>query len=136
MMNTQVNDSNSNQVSLSSKLGPKLLLVDFWAAWCATCRAENPNVVKVYNKFKNKGFDILGVSLDRTKEDWIKAIEKDNLTWTQVSDLLYFNSAAARIYLVRAIPTNFLLDQNGTIIAKNLRVEALYSKVKELLSAK
>ena len=131
-----LNDVNGNPISLSSKIGPKLLLVDFWAAWCAPCRAENPNVVKVYNEFKNKGFDILGVSLDRTKEDWIKAIEKDNLTWTQVSDLLYFNSAAARIYLVRAIPANFLLDQNGTIIAKNLRGEALYNKVKELLSVK
>ena len=131
-----LNDSNGNPVSLSSKLGPKLLLVDFWAAWCAPCRAENPNEVKVYKEFKNKGFDILGVSLDRTKEDWIKAIEKDNLAWTQVSDLLYFNSAAARIYLVRAIPANFLLDQNGTIIAKNLRGEALYNKVKELLSVK
>ena len=131
-----LNDVNGNPISLSSKIGPKLLLVDFWAAWCAPCRAENPNVLKVYNEFKNKGFDILGVSLDRTKEDWIKAIEKDHLTWTQVSDLLYFNSAAARIYLVGAIPANFLLDQNGTIIAKNLRGEVLYNKVKELLSVK
>jgi peroxiredoxin len=129
-------DQNGVPVSLYSKLGSKLLLVDFWAAWCAPCRAENPSVVKVYNEFKSKGFDIFGVSLDRTKEDWIQAIAKDNLTWTHVSDLLYWNSAAAKLYAVKSIPANFLLDQNGIILAKNIRGEDLYNKVKELLGGK
>jgi len=128
-----LNDVNGVPVTLSSKVGAKLLLIDFWAAWCAPCRKENPNIVKVYNEFKSKGFDILGVSLDRNKEDWIQAIAKDNLTWTQVSDLLYWNSAAAKLYLVTSIPANFLLDKNGIIIAKNIRGEALATKVKELL---
>jgi peroxiredoxin len=131
-----LNDVNGVPVSLSSKIGTKLLLIDFWAAWCAPCRAENPNLVKVYNEFKSKGFDVLGVSLDRKKEDWIQAIAKDNLTWTQVSDLLYWNSPVARSYLVTAIPANFLLDKNGIIIAKNIRGEALSAKVKELLDKK
>jgi peroxiredoxin len=128
-----LNDVNGVPVTLSSKVGAKLLLIDFWAAWCAPCRKENPNVVKVYNEFKNKGFDIMGVSLDRKKEDWVQAIAKDNLTWTQVSDLLFWNSAAAKLYLVTSIPANFLLDKNGIIVAKNIRGEALAAKVKELL---
>ncbi len=128
-----LNDVNGVPVTLSSKVGAKLLLIDFWAAWCAPCRKENPNIVKVYNEFKSKGFDILGVSLDRNKEDWIQAIAKDNLTWTQVSDLLYWNSASAKLYLVTSIPANFLLDKNGIIIAKNIRGEALATKVRELL---
>ena len=88
------------------------------------------------NEFKSKGFDVFGVSLDRTKEDWVQAIAKNYLTWTQVSDLLYWNSAAAKLYAVRSIPANFLLDQDGTIVAKNIRGEALYNKVKELLIGK
>jgi peroxiredoxin len=129
-----LNDIYGNPVSLSSKIGSELLLVDFWAAWCSPCRFENPNVVKVYNEFNKKGFDILGVSLDRTKADWVRAIADDKLTWTNVSDLQYFNSTAAKLYAVSAIPSNFLLDKNGIIIAKNIRGEALYNKVKELLS--
>lgn len=128
-----LNDVNGNPVSLYSKVGAKLLLVDFWAAWCGPCRQENPNVVKVYNEFSKKGFDVFGVSLDRTKEDWVKAISDDKLTWTHVSDLQYWNSAAAKLYAVNAIPANFLLDANGTIVARNLREEALYNKVKEVL---
>jgi peroxiredoxin len=123
-------------VSLSSKIGAQLLLIDFWAAWCSPCRAENPNVVKVYKEFSSKGFDIFGVSLDRSGTDWKKAISDDKLTWTHVSDLQYWNNTAARLYGVNSIPANFLLDKNGIIIAKNLRGEALYNKVKELLEGK
>jgi peroxiredoxin len=131
-----MNDVNGKPVSLSSKIGTKLLLIDFWAGWCSPCRLENPNVLKVYNEFNKKGFDILGVSLDRTKDEWIKAIADDKLPWTQVSDLKYFNSAAAKLYDVTAIPASFLLDEKGTIIATNLRGEALQAKIKELLGTK
>jgi peroxiredoxin len=128
-----LNDVNGNPVSLYSKVGSKLLLIDFWAAWCNPCRQENPNVVKVYREFHKKGFDAFGVSLDRSKEDWIEAIAADKLTWTHVSDLQYWNNAAARLYAVNAIPANFLLDENGMIIARNVRGEDLYNKVKEEL---
>jgi len=131
-----LNDPQGNKVSLSSKIGSKLLLIDFWAAWCSPCRAENPNVVKVYNEFHSQGFDILGVSLDRSGADWNKAISDDKLTWTHISDLQYWNSAAAKLYGVNSIPANFLLDNNGIIIAKNLRGEALYNKVKEVIDVK
>lgn len=130
-----LNDPDGVPVALSAKIGSKLLLIDFWAAWCAPCRAENPNVVKAYQEFHEKGFDILGVSLDRNKGEWLKAIADDKLNWTQVSDLKYFSCAAAKIYAVNSIPANFLLDEKGTIVARNLRGEALYNKVKELLSA-
>jgi peroxiredoxin len=128
-----MNDPEGNQVSLYSKIGSKLLLVDFWAAWCGPCRRENPNVVKVYKEFNKKGFDVFGVSLDQKKDDWVKAIADDNLTWTHVSDLQYWNNAAAKMYAVNAIPANFLLDENGVIIGRNLREDALYNKVKEVL---
>ena len=131
-----MNDPQGNKVSLSSKIGSNILLIDFWAAWCGPCRAENPNVVKVYNEFHSKGFDILGVSLDRSGPDWFKAISDDKLTWTHVSDLQYWNSEAAKLYGVKSIPANFLLDKNGIIIAKNLRGEALHNKIKELVSTK
>ena len=131
-----MNDVDGNPVSLSSKTGSKLLLVDFWAAWCGPCRKENPHIVKVYNEFHKKGFDILGVSLDQKKEDWIKAIADDKLTWTHVSDLQYWSNAAARAYAVNSIPASFLLDETGTIIAKNLRGDDLYNKVKEVLEGK
>ncbi len=128
-----MNDTSGNPVSLSSKLGPKLLLVDFWAAWCTPCRQENPNVVKVYNAFHKKGFDILGVSLDQKKEDWLKAIADDKLTWTHLSDLKYWGNEAAKLYAVNSIPSNFLLDETGTIVGRNLRGDDLYQKVKEVL---
>jgi peroxiredoxin len=131
-----LNDVDGNPVALSSKIGSKLLLIDFWAAWCGPCRQENPNVVKVYTEFRKKGFDVFGVSLDSQKEEWVKAIAEDKLTWTQVSDLLRGNNAAAKLYAVNAIPASFLLDETGTIIAKNLRGEDLYNKVNEILGVK
>jgi peroxiredoxin len=131
-----MNDVDGKPVTLSSKFGTKLLLVDFWAAWCGPCRGENPNVVKVYNEFNKKGFDVFGVSLDQKKEDWVKAIADDKLTWTHVSDLQYWSNAAAKMYAVNSIPANFLLDETGTIIGKNLRGEDLYNKVNEILGAK
>lgn len=120
------------EVKKLSDLRGNIVMIDFWAAWCGPCRRENPNVVKVYEKYKDKGFEIYGVSLDRKKEDWVKAIEKDNLTWTQVSDLSYFNSEAARDYSVNAIPATVLLDKEGRIIARNLRGEALEQKLAEI----
>lgn len=131
-----MSDVNGNPVALSSKLGPKLLLIDFWAAWCNPCRQENPNVVKVYNEFHKKGFDVFGVSLDQKKEAWVKAIADDKLAWTHVSDLQYWNNAAAKLYAVNSIPANFLLDETGKIVGKNLRGEALYNKVNEVLVVK
>jgi len=130
-----LNDVDGNPVALSSKIGSKLLLIDFWAAWCNPCRQENPNLVKVYKEFNKKGFDVFGVSLDRTKEDWVKAIADDRLPWTHVSDLQYWNNSAVKLYAVNAIPANFLLDENGIIIARNLRGEDLYNKVSEMLGA-
>jgi len=128
-----MNDPEGNPVTLYSKVGAKLLLVDFWAAWCGPCRRENPNVVSVYKEFNKKGFDVFGVSLDQKKDDWVKAISDDKLTWTHVSDLQYWNNSAAKIYAVSAIPANFLLDEQGVIIGKNLRGEDLAAKVKEVL---
>jgi peroxiredoxin len=125
-------DENGKTVTLSSFKG-KYVLIDFWASWCGPCRGENPNVVAAYNKFKDKNFTILGVSLDQKKEAWLQAIKADGLTWTQVSDLQYWNSRAARDYGVQSIPANFLVDPSGNIIAQNLRGEALEAKLAEIL---
>ncbi len=122
------------ELALNNALGEKLTLVDFWAAWCKPCRAENPNIVKVYEKYHNKGFNVLGVSLDRTAEAWKKAIEDDGLTWQHVSHVAYFNDPIAKLYNIDAIPAAFLLDENGIIVAKNLRGPALEAKVAELLN--
>ena len=121
------------EVSLNSVLG-KVTLIDFWAAWCKPCRAENPNVLAVYKKYHDKGLNIIGVSLDRNEKDWKKAIAEDKLEWSQVSNLAYFNDEIAKLYNVNAIPAAFLLDENGVIIAKNLRGNALEQKVAELLN--
>lgn len=111
----------------------KLTLIDFWAAWCKPCRAENPNIVAVYNKYKNKGLNVVGVSLDRKSEDWLRAIDADGLEWNHISNLQYFNDPIAKLYGVNAIPAAFLLDENGVIVAKDLRGPALEEKVAELL---
>lgn len=120
-------------VKLSSHLGKGYLLIDFWAAWCGPCRRENPHVVAAYNKYKDKGFDVLGVSLDKKKDAWVAAIKKDNLLWTQVSDLQFWDSAPAKLYGVRAIPSNFLVNKDGIIVAKNLRGEDLENILDDLL---
>ncbi|WCO03456.1 TlpA disulfide reductase family protein [Psychroserpens ponticola] len=118
----------------------KLTLIDFWASWCKPCRRENPNVVKVYQKYHSKGLEIISVSLDGSrnqkdpKASWIKAIKDDNLTWSHVSNLKYFNDPIAKSYNIRSIPATFLLDQDGKIIAKNLRGNALEKKVAEYLN--
>jgi peroxiredoxin len=125
-------DVNGNPVSLSSFRG-KYVLVDFWAAWCPDCRKENPNIVSAWEKYKNKNFAILGVSLDRNREQWLAAIEKDKLTWTQVSDLKYWSSEAAVLYCIRWIPMSFLIDPEGKIVAIGLEGEELHNKLEELL---
>ena len=125
-------DVDGNPVSLSSFRG-KYVLVDFWAAWCPDCRKENPNIVSAWEKYKNKNFAVLGVSLDRNRDQWLAAIEKDQLTWTQVSDLKYWSSEAAVLYCIRWIPMSFLIDPDGKIVAIGLEGDELHNKLEELL---
>ncbi len=119
-------------VALSSLRG-KYVLIDFWASWCGPCRKENPNVVRMYNEYKGKGFEIFGVSLDQSREKWLKAIADDKLTWPHVSDLKGWESAAAQLYGIEAIPQTILLDKEGRIIAKNLRGAELEAKLASIL---
>ena len=125
-------DPNGNSLALSKFRG-KVVLIDFWASWCKPCRAENPSVVAAYKKFKSKGLEIVGVSLDSEKEAWMKAIVKDGLFWPQVSDLKGWENSAAQLYGINSIPASFLLDKEGKIIGKNLRGEALEQKLSEIL---
>ena len=127
-----MNDVNGKKISISDFKG-KYLLVDFWASWCGPCRQENPNVVAAYNKFKNKNFTILGVSLDEDKNAWLAAIKHDNLTWAQMSDLKQWQSAAIDAYRFNGIPFNVLIDPDGKIIAESLRGEMLEQKLSEVL---
>jgi len=126
------NDPEGKPVSLASFRG-KYVLIDFWASWCRPCRDENPNVVAAFEKFKSKNFTVLGVSLDRSKEPWIKAIADDRLTWTHVSDLKFWNNEVAQMYRISSIPQNLLLGPDGKIIAKNLRGPELHRQLEALI---
>ena len=121
-------------LSLKDALGKKITILDFWASWCRPCRMENPNVVKVYNKYKDQGLEIIGISLDKSADKWKQAIEKDGLTWKHVSNLKSWQEPIAKNFGVRSIPATFILDENGVIIAKDLRGQALEEKIKELLA--
>jgi peroxiredoxin len=127
-----LNDTAGKPVSLSSFKG-KYVLIDFWASWCGDCRRENPNNVKLYQDFNKKGLEIFGISLDRNRGEWVNAIKKDKLSWTHVSDLKFWYSAAAKLYGISSIPHTFLINKEGVIIAKNLYGDELRAKVKEVL---
>ncbi|MBQ8521933.1 MAG: AhpC/TSA family protein [Bacteroides sp.] len=128
-------DTEGNPVSLSSFRG-QYVLIDFWASWCPDCRKENPNIVAAWNKYKDKNFTVLGVSLDRAREPWLAAIEKDGLTWTHVSDLKDWSSEVAVQYAIRWIPTSYLLNPDGVILAVGLEGEDLMNKLEEILKNK
>ena len=121
------------QVVALSSLRGKYVLIDFWASWCGPCRQENPNVVNAFNKYRDKNFTVLGISLDKSKKPWIDAIAMDGLNWTQLSDLKGWSNSVAQQFQIVSIPQNFLVDPNGVVIAKNLRGAALESKLASLL---
>jgi peroxiredoxin len=127
-------DTAGNAINLKDFRG-KYVLLDFWASWCGPCREENPNVVKAYAQFKDKNFTVLGVSLDqKNKHDaWVKAINDDGLVWNHVSDLKFWDNDVAKLYAIRSIPQNFLIDPKGRIVGANLRGEELFKKLEELI---
>ncbi|MBO7417429.1 MAG: AhpC/TSA family protein [Bacteroidaceae bacterium] len=130
----ELKDPDGKPVKLSDYAGKgKVVLVNFWASWCGPCIQEMPNVIKVYNQYKNKGLEIVGVSLDQTAEAWKKGISNLGITWPQMSDLKYWQCEAAAIYGVNAIPHTVLIDKDGTIVERNLRGEKLYEKIAELI---
>ena len=131
-INFTLNDTEDRPTMLEKFKG-KYILLDFWASWCGPCRAENPHVLKAYQQFKNKNFDVVAVSLDVKKDAWVKAIKEDGMPWTQLSDLKGFKSPVVMEYGIEAIPQNFLLDPQGRIIAQNLRGEELAKKLAEIL---
>lgn len=122
-----------NSISLSDFAG-NYVLIEFWAAWCGPCRRENPNLVRVYHKYHDNGFDILGVSLDNNREDWLKAIETDQLAWSHISDLKFWDSEPAKLYGIRHIPSNVLIDPAGKIIEKNLKGDQLDALLEQYLA--
>jgi peroxiredoxin len=126
-------DANGKDISIASFRG-KYVLIDFWASWCGPCRMENPNVVKAFNEYKGKNFTVLGVSLDKDKDSWKKAIAQDHLNWTQMSDLKYWNSQAVETFGFQGIPFNVLVDPSGKVIAQELRGEDLDAKLKQVLN--
>lgn len=126
-------DTTGKDITFASVKKGKVLLLDFWASWCGPCRKENPNIVTAYEKYHAKGFEILGVSLDKNADKWKAAIQKDRLSWQHVSDLKYWENEVAKLYSIRSIPSNLLINANGIIIAKNLRGEDLHKKLEELL---
>ena len=129
-----LNDPEGNPIKLSDYAGKgKVVLIDFWASWCPPCRADMPHLVSVYGQYKDKGFEIIGLSLDRNNEDWVKGINELNITWPQMSDLKYWQSEGAALYGVNSIPHTVLIDKDGTIIAKNLRGKSLDEKLVEIL---
>ncbi len=121
-------------VALSSLIGKKVLMIYFWASWCESCEAENPNIVRLYNMFHDKGFDIYAVALDSDKIEWIEAVKKHKFTWTNVSDLREWESQSVETYHVNRTPTIYLLDREGRIMAKNLRGKELEMKLNELMN--